>query len=102
MSDRRAAWKQRDAQGLVVLNVVANETDLAEMLIACGLLPPATLHNPTPKEIGLAVAQLLAGMIAEHKAELENAAGDVSPHATLKFAFMGKGKTIRVTRREDG
>ena len=29
-------------------------------------------------------------MIAEHKAELENAAGDVSPHATLKFAFMGE------------
>ena len=102
MSDRRAAWKQRDAQGLVVLNVVANETDVAELLIALGLLPPATLHNPTPKEIGHAVAQLLAGMIAEHKDALEDAAGDVSPHATLKFAFMGKGKTIRVTRREDG
>ena len=101
MSDRRAAWKERDAQGLVVLNVVANETDVAELLIALGLLPPATLHNPTPKEIGLAVAQLLAGMIAEHKDEIE-AAGDVSPHGTLKFAFMGKGKTIRVTRREDG
>jgi hypothetical protein len=92
MSDRRAAWKQRDAQGLVVLNVVANETDLAEMLIACGLLPPATLHNPTPKEIGLAVAQLLAGMIAEHKAALEEDAGDVSPHGTLKFAFIKKQK----------
>ena len=79
MTDRRAAWKQRDAQGLVMLKIAANETDLAELLIACGLLPPATLRNPTPKEIGLAVAQLLAGMIAEHKAEIEKPSG-TCPH----------------------
>ena len=102
MNDRRAAWKQRDAQGLVMLKITGRETDLAELLIACGLLPPATLRNPTRDELARAVEQLHAFLIAEHKTEVEKAVGEVSPHATLKFAFMGKGKTIRVTRREDG
>ena len=87
MSDRRAAWKQREAQGLVRIEIDVNETDLAELLIACGLRPPATLRNPPPKESGLAVAQLRAGMIAEQQAEIA-AVGKVSPHATLKFAFI--------------
>jgi hypothetical protein len=88
MTDRRAAWKQRDAQGLVMLKITGSETDLAELLIACGLLPPATLRNPTRDELARAVEQLHAFLIAEHKTEVEKAVGEVSPHATLKFAFI--------------
>ena len=47
MTDRRAAWKQRDAQGLVVLSVVANETDVAELLIAWVFCRPR--HCTTPR-----------------------------------------------------
>jgi hypothetical protein len=86
-SNRRSAWKEREAQGLIIVQTVEDETDLVELLIACGHLPEERLHNVTRREIERAVEGLHARLITEHKASLGNA----SPQSTLKFAFIEHG-----------
>jgi CO dehydrogenase/acetyl-CoA synthase delta subunit len=84
VSDRRAASKARIAQGLISLDVVVHEVDLAEMLMDRGLIQRNYLHDPTTAQLGLGLAELIALLIAVHKAELDPD-GDTSLHGPLKF-----------------
>lgn len=88
MVDRRAASKARIAAGLRTFNVLADVVGLTELLIHAGHLVENNLHDPAHEELEGALSALVARLIAAHKLELENAAGDVSLRSSAKVVII--------------
>jgi hypothetical protein len=90
-AERVAKHRALADAGLVALDpkkIIADEVGLEQLLIAWQILPPALIRNATRAELSGGVAQLLAKLIAAHKAALEAHAGGALLHAKLKFAIM--------------
>jgi hypothetical protein len=60
---RLRRFRERQANGHIILRLEVDEVALTELLVAAGLLPPATDHERT--EIEAATERLLGTLIAD-------------------------------------